>query len=49
MAYKYIDNYRERGARKKLVLELERKGISDKKVLAAIGNVKRHYFFDALN
>ena len=46
MAYKFVDNYRERGARKRLVAELEKKGISDKKVLEAIGKVKRHYFFD---
>ena len=47
MAYKFIDNYREKGARKKLVAELkEKKGITDENVLAAIGKVKRHYFFD---
>ena len=46
MAYKFVDNYREKGARKKLVLDLMAKGISDEKVLAAIGKVKRHYFFD---
>ena len=46
MAYKYIDNYREKGARKKLVEELRKKGIDDENVLQAIGTVKRHYFFD---
>ena len=46
MAYKFVDNYREKGARKKLVIELAAKGISDINVLAAIGKVKRHYFFD---
>ncbi len=47
MAYKFIDNYREKGARKKLVKELEeKKGITDANVLAAMGKVKRHYFFD---
>ncbi|MEP6611675.1 MAG: rRNA adenine N-6-methyltransferase family protein, partial [Mucilaginibacter sp.] len=46
MAYKYTDNYREKGARKKLVEELRKKGIDDENVLQAIGNVKRHYFFD---
>jgi protein-L-isoaspartate(D-aspartate) O-methyltransferase len=47
MAYKFIDNYREQGARKKLVAFLrdERK-IEDEQVLAAIENVPRHYFFD---
>ncbi|TKC10627.1 protein-L-isoaspartate(D-aspartate) O-methyltransferase [Pedobacter polaris] len=46
MAYKFIDNYRERGARKKLVELLKDKGISDEKVLKAIGKVPRHFFFD---
>lgn len=46
MAYKYVDNYRERGARKKLVATLKEKGISDRRVLEAIGKVPRHYFFD---
>lgn len=46
MAYKYIDNYREKGARKKLVATLKDKGISDRRVLEAIGKVPRHYFFD---
>lgn len=46
MAYKFIDNYRERGARKQLVELLKRRGIEDKNVLAAIGKVPRHYFFD---
>lgn len=46
MAFKYIDNYREKGARKKLVATLKEKGISDRRVLEAIGKVPRHYFFD---
>lgn len=46
MAYKYIDNYREQGARKKLVDELRKKGIEDENVLRAIGKVPRHFFFD---
>jgi protein-L-isoaspartate(D-aspartate) O-methyltransferase len=46
MGYKFVDNYREKGARKKLVEELIQKGISDEQVLKAIGTVKRHYFFD---
>lgn len=40
------DNYRHRGLRKKLVRTVEAKGISDKKVLDALGKVPRHYFFD---
>jgi len=46
MAFKYIDNYREQGARKKLVDELRKKGIEDEQVLRAIGKVQRHFFFD---
>lgn len=46
MAYKFVDNYREKGARKKLVEILKERGISDAKVLRAIGKVPRHFFFD---
>jgi protein-L-isoaspartate(D-aspartate) O-methyltransferase len=46
MAYKFIDNYREKGARKRLVDILAKKGIDDGRVLQAIGKVPRHYFFD---
>jgi protein-L-isoaspartate(D-aspartate) O-methyltransferase len=46
MAHKFVDNYRERGARKKLVDVLKKKGIEDERVLNAIGTVPRHYFFD---
>ena len=46
MAYKYIDNYREKGARKRLVDILHKKGIQDENVLLAISKVPRHYFFD---
>jgi len=46
MAYKYIDNYREKGARKKLAELLKSKGIEDAHVLNAIAKVPRHYFFD---
>ena len=46
MAYKFIDNYREQGARKRLVDILRKKGIEDEKVLLAISKVPRHYFFD---
>ncbi len=46
MAYKFVDNYREKGARKKLVEILKERGISDAKVLKAIGKVPRHFFFD---
>ena len=46
IVYKFIDNYREQGARKRLVDLLEKKGIEDQEVLKAIGKVPRHYFFD---
>lgn len=46
MAYKFVDNYREKGARKKLVELLRERGIDDEDVLTAIGKVPRHYFFD---
>jgi len=46
MAYRFVDNYREQGARKKLVAHLEGRGIEDKNVLKAIGKVPRHFFFD---
>lgn len=40
------DNYKQRGLRKKLVKILEKKGITDPRVLLAIGKVPRHAFFD---
>ncbi|AMR32852.1 protein-L-isoaspartate O-methyltransferase [Mucilaginibacter sp. PAMC 26640] len=46
MAYKFVDNYREQGARKRLVEVLRKKGIEDEGVLKAIAKVPRHYFFD---
>jgi protein-L-isoaspartate(D-aspartate) O-methyltransferase len=42
----FEDNYKHRGLRNKLVKILEKKGISDPGVLAAIGKVPRHVFFD---
>jgi protein-L-isoaspartate(D-aspartate) O-methyltransferase len=41
------DNYKQRGLRNKLVKKLREKGIFDERVLAAIGKVPRHAFFDA--
>jgi len=46
MSYKFIDNYKEQGARKRLVDLLRKKGIEDEKVLDAIGKMPRHFFFD---
>jgi protein-L-isoaspartate(D-aspartate) O-methyltransferase len=40
------DNYKQRGMRNKLVKILRNKGISDARVLDAIGKVPRHVFFD---
>jgi len=40
------DNYRQRGLRNKLVKKLIEKGIKDEAVLAAIGKVPRHVFFE---
>jgi len=40
------DNYKQRGLRNKLVKILEKKGICDTSVLAAIGKIPRHFFFD---
>jgi protein-L-isoaspartate(D-aspartate) O-methyltransferase len=46
MAYKFFDDYKQQGARKRLVEVLRKKGIEDENVLQAIGAVKRHFFFD---
>jgi protein-L-isoaspartate(D-aspartate) O-methyltransferase len=46
MKNKLVDNYREQGARKKLVAKLRERGIEDEDVLAAIGKVPRHFFFN---
>ena len=42
----FEDNYKQRGLRNKLVKILQKKGISDPRVLAAIAKVPRHFFFD---
>ncbi|MEX2232434.1 MAG: protein-L-isoaspartate O-methyltransferase, partial [Cyclobacteriaceae bacterium] len=42
----FEDNYKHRGLRNKLVKILQKKGISEPQVLAAIGKVPRHLFFD---
>ncbi len=43
---KYIDNYRHRGLRKKLVEIVRSKGINDERVLQAILKIPRHYFLE---
>jgi protein-L-isoaspartate(D-aspartate) O-methyltransferase len=40
------DTFEAKGKRKKLVAELQKKGISDAEVLRAIGKVPRHLFMD---
>lgn len=42
----FEDDYKHRGLRNKLVKILQKKGISDPGILAAIGKVPRHLFFD---
>jgi protein-L-isoaspartate(D-aspartate) O-methyltransferase len=41
------DTYRHKGLRKKLVDIIRSKGITDEKVLDAIGNIPRHFFLDS--
>jgi protein-L-isoaspartate(D-aspartate) O-methyltransferase len=41
------DTYRHKGLRKKLVETVRSKGITDEKVLQAIGNIPRHFFLDS--
>jgi protein-L-isoaspartate(D-aspartate) O-methyltransferase len=40
------DTYRHKGLRRKLVEEIQAKGITDEKVLKAIDSVPRHFFMD---
>lgn len=40
------DEYLHKGLRKQLIATLKEKGIKDEKVLAAIGNIPRHFFLD---
>ncbi|UYZ64023.1 protein-L-isoaspartate(D-aspartate) O-methyltransferase [Hymenobacter weizhouensis] len=47
MSTPLTDTYRHRGLRRTLVEELRRKGIRDERVLAALGTVPRHLFFEA--
>ena len=41
-----IDSYRHKGMRKKLVQQIQKKGIEDKRILQAIGTLPRHFFLD---
>ncbi|RLD24495.1 MAG: protein-L-isoaspartate O-methyltransferase [Bacteroidetes bacterium] len=40
------DSYKHRGLRRKLIATIKSKGITDEAVLAAMGKVPRHIFFD---
>ncbi len=42
------DSYKHKGMRRSLVRILREKGISDEAVLAAVGRVPRHFFFDQI-
>jgi protein-L-isoaspartate(D-aspartate) O-methyltransferase len=44
---KQTDDFRFQGLRRSMVLDLERKGIKNKAVLAAIGKIPRHFFLDS--
>jgi protein-L-isoaspartate(D-aspartate) O-methyltransferase len=45
---KLVDSYKARGLRRQLVKEISSKGIKDERVLAAIGKMPRHFFFDTI-
>jgi protein-L-isoaspartate(D-aspartate) O-methyltransferase len=40
------DTYRHQGLRKKLVETVRKKGITDERILSAIGQIPRHFFLD---
>ncbi|MEO6638538.1 MAG: protein-L-isoaspartate(D-aspartate) O-methyltransferase [Ginsengibacter sp.] len=42
----YVDTYRHKGLRKKLIEIIRQKGITDDEVLAAMLNIPRHFFLD---
>lgn len=42
----FVDSYRHKGMRKALVKQLREKGIRDERVLKAIEQIPRHYFFE---
>ncbi len=43
---KLVDSFRHKGLRKKLIQELKDKGFKDDRVLSAMMEMPRHYFFD---
>ncbi len=44
---KYMDTFRHKGLRNRLVQDIARKGIHNDRVLQAIGSVPRHMFFES--
>src|SRR3954471_1185286 len=44
---KFEDTYRHKGLRRKLMETVKSKGITDEKVLDAIGKIPRHFFLDS--
>ncbi len=42
------DTYKHKGLRKQLVEEIKKKGIKDERVIAAIGKIPRHFFFEKI-
>ena len=42
----FVDTYRHKGLRKKLIDSIRDKGITDEKVLEAMMNIPRHFFLD---
>ncbi len=47
IANNFVDTFRHKGLRRKLVEELKLKGITDELVLNSIGLVPRHFFLDS--
>lgn len=45
---KRVDSYKHKGMRKSLVRKLREKGITNERVLDAIGKIPRHWFFDEI-
>lgn len=41
------DTYRHQGMRRRLIEEIQQKGISDQRILEAIGSIPRHLFLDS--
>ncbi|MFC2100582.1 protein-L-isoaspartate(D-aspartate) O-methyltransferase [Bacteroidota bacterium] len=44
---KKVDSYKHKGLRKQLVDGIQSKGISDERILNAIGKIPRHFFMDS--